>query len=78
MVYYWTLCNTLMLQNPETNRELITKLYVELLGRKPDKKGLEHYLWLMDTHKFDKDLLILDIKLSKEYNSKLYFRYKLK
>lgn len=78
MIHYCTLCNTLALQNPETNRELITKLYVELLGRKPDKKGLEHYLWLMDTHKFDNDSVIFDIKHSEEYNSKLYFRNKLK
>lgn len=44
-------------------------MYRELLYRKPDKIGLEHYLHLMETGHLDENGLINNIKNSDEYKN---------
>ena len=58
-----------MSKQEKNNSVIIKKAYLELLCRKPDKIGFEHYLHLMDTAHLDEEGLINNIKNSDEYKN---------
>ncbi len=60
--------------NEAEKRDILKCVYRELLGRKPDKKGLDYYLDYWDSMIFDEEGLRKEIMLSNEFKSRQILR----